>query len=220
MSESLPLENQEIEKQLSCPDGENGIEMGQLMNETNIGMTKSSIESLDLKDQNKILELGHGNCDHLNLILNSKKEVAYYGLEISETMYSEAKSLNKNTSAKFHLYDGINIPFEDNSFDRIMTVNTIYFWSDYEALLNEIERVLKPGGSFILTYADESFMKNLPFVGNRFRLFNKNKIQDLISSKSNLEIAEFKDYNDQMTSKLGDRVSRHYTVAKIKKIVL
>jgi ubiquinone/menaquinone biosynthesis C-methylase UbiE len=42
------------------------------------------------------------------------------------------------------------IPFEDESFDRILTVHTIYFWPDPERGLREILRVLKRGGRLVL----------------------------------------------------------------------
>ena len=55
----------ELENQLSCPSGLNGIEIGTRMNTSNFEMTKKSIDALDLEDRNSVLELGHGNCGHL-----------------------------------------------------------------------------------------------------------------------------------------------------------
>lgn len=78
-----------------------------------------------------VLELGHGNCEYLPYILKKEKELIYSSLEISKTM----QLLSQNTFtdfvtlrvAKFDLYNGKNIPYAKNSFDRIFTVNTIYF---------------------------------------------------------------------------------------------
>jgi len=211
-------EIREIERQLSSPSGENGIEVGKKMNASNIGMTKSSIQFLDLKDGNSVLELGHGNCGHLELILEASSGIKYFGLEVSETMFKEARNLNSNGQAEFKLYDGQKIPFPNNFFNRIMTVNTIYFWSNLEELMNEIERTLKPDGIFILTYADKKFMQNLPFVGEKFKLFDKGDIQELVK-KSDLKIIDFKNEIDEVESKTGDKVLRKYTIVKMKKVI-
>ncbi|MHC0443676.1 class I SAM-dependent methyltransferase, partial [Flavobacterium sp. 3-210] len=80
-------------------------------------------------------------------------------------MFQEARKINRNfvsqKQAFFSLYDGNKIPFEDETFDKVFTVNTIYFWQKPEDLLSEIYRVLKPNGNFCLTFAEEDFMKKL-----------------------------------------------------------
>ncbi len=206
----------EVEKQLSCPSGLNGVEMGKKMNETNIGMTRNSIQLLDLKDENCVLELGHGNCGHLHLILEAANRLKYFGLEVSVTMWEEAEKKSSNTHAKFRLYNGQLIPYSNNHFDRILTVNTIYFWPEPEVLLSEIERTLKDDGVFVLTYGDKSFMKDLPYVKERFRLYDKDDIRGLVKS-SNLKIIDFVDKTDEVKSKTGDMVRRNYTIVRMKR---
>src|SRR5690606_16036994 len=149
-----------LEKQLSCPNGDKGVEVGKMMSASNIGMTLNTITCLNLQDNQDVLELGHGNCGHLETLLNSAQNIRYYGLEISKTMYAEAQQVNEkfisNRQANFTLYDGTIIPFQDNYFNCVMSVNTIYFWSNPDALLREIERVLKIGGCCVLTFAEKS----------------------------------------------------------------
>ena len=86
-------ELQELASQLKCPNGIKGVEVADLMNETNISMTLHSIDRLNLLDNDSILELGHGNCAHLPYVLQQKKNLTYHGLEISELMYKEAKRI-------------------------------------------------------------------------------------------------------------------------------
>ena len=40
--------------------------------------------------------------------------------------------------ADFKLYNGLEIPFKDQLFDHVLSVNTLYFWEDARLLLNEI----------------------------------------------------------------------------------
>ncbi len=166
----------ELAKQLGNPEGEIGIEVANMMNTTNIGMTKHAIESLNLYKNDVFLELGHGNCGHLSFLMEQAENLKYFGLEISELMQQEAINSNQNyienNSARFELYNGTEIPFDNESFDKIFTVNTLYFWQKPDLLLQEIKRVLKPNGIFALTFADKSFMEKLPFTAHGFKLYN------------------------------------------------
>src|SRR5690606_12381966 len=99
---------QEIENQLSHPSGIQGIEMADMMNETNIEMTLQTIKALNISHNKSVLELGHGNCGHLPEILKQADNISYTGLEISETMQQEAMRKNKDYlseySIEFKLY--------------------------------------------------------------------------------------------------------------------
>ncbi|WP_116790306.1 class I SAM-dependent methyltransferase [Flavobacterium psychrotrophum] len=220
--QQIPSEQElkEIARQLSCPQGEAGIAMGENMNLNNIGMTRASITALQLKGGESVLELGHGNCGHLETLLSAGDGITYQGLEISAEMQQAAQQ--KNTAAvaediaHFDLYDGTTISFEDNRFDMIFTVNTIYFWEDAPALLTEIARVLKPNGKCIITFADKSFMEQLPFTQYGFNLFDKGRFSALIE-ESPLQVADFIDKDEWVTSKSGQEVNRHFIVALLNK---
>jgi len=80
-------ELKELESQLNCPTGEKGKEIAKEMNNSNIDMTIASIEAIKIKDNNIILEIGHGNCGHLNEVLKQAENIHFFGLEISETMF-------------------------------------------------------------------------------------------------------------------------------------
>jgi len=209
-----------IEKQLSCPSGDMGIEVGERMNASNMGMTLNTLKVLGIQDGHIVLELGHGNCGHLENLLNSAKDISYIGLEVSELMYQEAQRINHaflaHNQASFALYDGEHIPYPDNHFDRILTVNTLYFWKNPPIFFRELERVLKPDGICVLTFALKSFMKQLAFVGERFTLFDQEDIRSLVKGTS-LKAIEFVNHTDHVISKSGEEVDRHYTMAKLQK---
>lgn len=207
-------ELQAIASQLKHPSGEKGIEMGNMMNETNINMTKHSIQNLNISKENTILELGHGNGGHVEFLFEQADNLKYYGLEMSELMFQEARQTNRNfvsqKQAFFSLYDGNIIPFENESFDKIYTVNTIYFWQEPEKLLLEIYRVLKSNGNFCLTFAEEDFMKTLPFTQFEFKLYSTEKAEELIG-KSSFKIVYKETRIEKIKSKTGELVDRAFT---------
>lgn len=213
-------ELQTIASQLKHPTGEKGIEMGNMMNETNINMTKNSIQNLNISSENRILELGHGNAGHVAFLFEQAEKLKYYGLEMSKLMFQEARQINRNfvsqKQAFFSLYDGNTIPFEDGLFDKIFTVNTIYFWQKPEGLLSEIYRVLKSNGTFCVTFAEEDFMKTLPFTQFEFELYSTQKVKDLIK-KSDFKIVYTETQTEQVKSKTGELVDRAFTTIVLEK---
>ncbi len=208
----------ELQNQLSNPSGEKGKEVAKKMHESNFSMTKATIDCLNIQPKNTILELGHGNCEHLPYILNKEKELIYSGLEISKTM----QLLSQNTFtdfvtlrvANFDLYDGKNIPYAKNSFDRIFTVNTIYFWENPKIFLMQIAKILKPNGKFVITFADRNFMKTLPFVQQKFTLYNETIIKQLIE-KTPFSIHKITKNTEKVVSKSNENVIRKYLIVEL-----
>lgn len=208
-----------LAQNLAHPQGEKGIEIGEMMNETNIGMTLESIQTLLIEDNEHILEIGHGNAGHVRNILNKAIDVKYTGIDISETMHHEAIKLNKDfeNHAEFVLYEGAELPFKDKTFDKIFTVNTIYFWEKPTDFLNEIYRVLKDNGTFVLTFGQRDFMKKLPFTQFGFTLYNTDEMEETVS-KSYFKRMKISERQEEVKSKTGEEtLTRNYTILTIKK---
>lgn len=208
-----------LAQNLANPQGEKGKEIGEMMNATNIGMTLESIKTLLIEDDEHILEIGHGNAGHLKSILNIANNLKYTGIDISETMQNEAKDLNKEfkDQADFVLYEGKKLPFEDEVFDKIFTVNTVYFWEEPVEYLNEIYRVLKDKGTFVLTFGQRNFMEKLPFTQFDFTLYNTNEMEVTVS-KSRFKRMKISEKEEEVKSKTGNEtITRNYTVLTIKK---
>ncbi|MGM9476520.1 class I SAM-dependent methyltransferase [Pedobacter sp. GSP4] len=204
-----------IAKQLACPEGEHGIKTGEMMHASNIGMTSAAIEALCLKNNDTVLEIGHGNGGHIAQLLSKAENLKYFGADISITIIAEAEKINhdfiSHGKVEFALTDGNNLPFDDNQFDKIFTVNTIYFWSAPIQYLKQIKDVLKPNGLFVLCFAAKTFMEKLPFTPYGFTLYTPKTVKSL------LESAGFKTENtieklEQVQSKTGERVERKYYI--------
>lgn len=219
MHEKNP-ELQELEQQLSHPSGAKGIEIADMMNATNIGMTRASILQLNPGNGMAVLELGHGNAGHLGYLLEQAPGLRYTGLEISADMQAEARKRNpsnvENGTARFELYDGEKIPFDNAAFDRMFAVNCVYFWPEPEALLQEVHRVLKPGGLAAITFAHKDFMERLPFVGDRFRLYGHDEFTAMIG-RTPFRIDHLHTQLEAVRTKTGDLVERYFTVGVLRR---
>lgn len=206
----------QLASQLSCPKNTEGIEVANMMHESNIGMTRAAITALQITDGDLILELGHGSCKHLPEILEKAPNTSYYGLEISELMQKQATEANviatNANRASFHLYNGQKIPFSDHTFHKILTVNTIYFWENPEKFIKEIYRVLKPGGLFAISFADKDFMESLPFTAYGFDLYSKEMVYNL-AEIAGFKIKDITSFTEKIKSKTGEEVERLFYVA-------
>jgi SAM-dependent methyltransferase len=205
----------ELAKQLSCPSGKNGLAVAQQMNKSNISMTLATIEELDLTDGQFVLELGHGNGDHLDIIFHQALDLHYFGLEVSKLMKEAAEHNNNaflaNGWATFFLYDGLKLPFDEDTFDVIFTVNTIYFWMSPIQLLNDIHRVLKKEGLCYITFAQKKFMQGLSFTKNEFIMYDNNDIEALVS-KTPFKLIDIINKSEKVKSKTGEVVERDYAI--------
>lgn len=213
MNDMEENELRELSEQLMHPNGEKGIEVANMMNETNRGMTVNSIDNLRLKGGESVLEIGHGNAGHLNYLFEKAPELIYKGIDISELMVREATRINEFSvnkgNAEFIHYNGKDIPAKDGSFDAVFTVNTVYFWKNSDGFIAEIARVMKSGGNFALTFAEASFMEKLPFTKFNFTLYSIEKVTRLIE-KSGLKVAKVDIQKEEVRSKAGDVIERKF----------
>lgn len=211
---------EEIAQQLSCPSGEMGIATGERMNRSNLNMTKRGFDILAIANNDTVLEIGPGNAVQADAVVNAAEGVRYVGVDISETMIQEAQRRNTglvaSNQASFVLSDGQTMPFADNSFDKILTVNTVYFWQDPVSYIAEIYRVLKPGGRFALVFADKGFMDKLPFTQYGFQTYDKSMAINLLQSAP-FSLEAILEEIDHTIGNLGHPVERPIIIALAKK---
>lgn len=172
--------------QLRHPHGTMGKEVGERMNKGNRLMNLEAIHQLQPSGTDRILEIGMGNGFFVGDILSENKEVKYFGCDSSTSMVEESILLNdrwiKNGQADFVTGEAQNLPFENNFFDKIFTVNTIYFWDDKNAVLTDISRTLKKNGLLIIALRPEWVMKTLPVTKYGFEFFTVESVSKLLAS--------------------------------------
>lgn len=212
-------ELQELARQLRCPDGNNGLKVAEMMNFTNSNIIHKAIDSLYLNNNDTILEIGPGNGIHVKDILNVASNLDYYGIDISETMITEASKLNADfENVSFSLTDGDHIPFSESQFDKIFTCNTIYFWKNPPQYASEIARVLKPNGLVTIGFIPESTMRKIPFAKYGFTLYTIETVTDVMES-AGLNVIYANTDTEMVMSNSGEQIEREYVILTAKKSV-
>ena len=121
------------------------------------------------KDTLKILDVGTGpGFFTINLSL-AGHEVC--GIDVTKEMLSHARENAKayGTVADFVQYDGVNVPFEDETFDLVISRNVVWNLEKPIDSMKEWKRVLKKGGRILYfdsewyyyLYDDEAMRRHL-----------------------------------------------------------
>lgn len=176
---------QQIAAQLRKPHGEDGLKTAEWMNKGNLNIHRNTLSILNTKADDNILEIGMGNGFHVKDILSIHPNIQYTGCDFSELMVEESKKLNADWisrgKANFIFSDATSLPFANNSFNKIFTINTIYFWEDKIAVLSEIKRVLQPKGELIIAFRPKHFTEKYPFIKYGFNQFSLDDVVKLLS---------------------------------------
>jgi ubiquinone/menaquinone biosynthesis C-methylase UbiE len=173
-----------IAEQLRKPSGDLGKQIGENMNASNALINALTIDLLQIKENDIVLELGMGNGKFVNEILSKNNSVKYIGRDFSDVMVAEAKRLNAHwiETGRAKFYEGVadTLSFDQKTFSKILTVNTIYFWQQPEIELREIRRVLKDDGVFAISIRTKETMLRLPFTRFDFTLYNEEELKTLL----------------------------------------
>lgn len=93
----------------------------------------------------KLLDSGCGKMPYREYILKHSDVTEYIGLDIENSL-----TYDKTIKPDF-FWDGKTMPFDDNSFDCILSTEVMEHCSDFNTYIQENIRVLKPGGYMFFT---------------------------------------------------------------------
>jgi len=210
-------EQEELAGQLRCPSGERGIAIAQNMDFTNANIIEHTIDSIEVADNDHVLEIGPGNGSHVWKVLEKAANVHYQGVDISETMVDEAEKLNAGVAnVFFRLSDGTSLPFEGERFDKIFTTNTIYFWEEPTQYAAELFRAVKQGGLLSIGYIPKRIMEHIPFTRHGFTLYDEEAVR-YIMVNAGFEIVNELTGKEIIKGPHGEDIEREFVITVARK---
>jgi ubiquinone/menaquinone biosynthesis C-methylase UbiE len=142
------------------PRGVLGRLGGVIMARMNRDAAEQVIEMLDVRPNDKVLEVGFGPGVAIQLLLDRVPAGSVAGVDQSQEMVRQAATRNADAlrSRKVDLRYGSveRLPFADETFDKALAINSMQAWPDPRAGLQEIRRVLKRGGMVALGFTVNS----------------------------------------------------------------
>ncbi|MCL2371309.1 methyltransferase domain-containing protein [Candidatus Saccharibacteria bacterium] len=114
-------------------------------NESDVMYQVDKIASL-IKPGDSILELGFGQGANLFALAEDYKDVDFTGVDLFPTY---KKNSHENVKLLKQNYEDLS-RFSDESFDVVFAIETLVHSSHKEKIFKQVNRILKPGGYFIV----------------------------------------------------------------------
>jgi ubiquinone/menaquinone biosynthesis C-methylase UbiE len=141
--------------QFAHPEGWVGRFVGVILALKNRQRNAWAISLLDIQPDDQVLEIGFGPGQAIQEVAKVTPNGFVTGIDLSDVMVAQASKRNAAAirSGRVFLQKGAEspLPFEDNKFNKVFAVNSMQFWSNPIAGLEEVRRVLKPGGRVVIT---------------------------------------------------------------------
>ncbi|GJL64136.1 MAG: SAM-dependent methyltransferase [Nitrospirales bacterium] len=114
----------------------------------------TSLLELDRNTKYKVLDIGCGQGDLLGQLSSSMDSESYLvGIDEAEHLVESAKESYPNL--EFHREKFTDsLSFKDDSFEIVLSVDTLECIPNKSALISEIHRILTPGGKIVIAHWD------------------------------------------------------------------
>jgi ubiquinone/menaquinone biosynthesis C-methylase UbiE len=143
-----------------------------------------TIDLLDINPSHHVLEIGFGGGSGIAQLAKRLTTGVVSGVDLSPDLVRSAQRRFRPEIAagrvSLQFGDVSHLPFSEAVFDRVFTINTIYFWPDPEQGMAEIYRVLKPGGKAAVSIRSREKMEQHSVTKYNFRLFSGSDVADLM----------------------------------------
>jgi arsenite methyltransferase len=153
MPEKLPTSDDRLQQEFNrwANEGE-----GEKMERHHLDITEKTIRLMGLRPGERVLDLGCGAGWATRLLarlVNDGPEGygQVVGLDVSDEMIRHARSASKDFDNVLYVCGSAQqIPWEENFFDKVLSVESFYYYPDQERALAELFRVMAPHGRLFI----------------------------------------------------------------------
>ena len=160
---------------------------------------KNAARVIDPKKDDKYLEIGFGSGIFIKRYISHVLKIS--GIDHSDDMVQLASEMNKNLvdvgKAEFKQGNASVLPWADNEFTVVTAIETFFFLHEVEKVLNEIFRVLQPGGRVVIEMAynkDDGVNHQRVIKKISLRLYSGEEMKKLLTNAgfSNIVISYYR----------------------------
>lgn len=128
---------------------------GEEMEHHHISITEQALERMGLKPGDRVLDLGCGAGWASRLLARKVADTAnpgqVVGIDISDEMVRRARAASRDfDNLMFVVGAADHIPWEENFFTHVLSVESFYYYPDQDRVLNDLFRVMAPQGKLFI----------------------------------------------------------------------
>jgi len=124
------------------------------MNRRHSRVTEWGLKHVSIQKHDTILDVGCGGGRTVARLAAVATEGKTYGVDYSEASVAASQRANRKwiAAGRVEILPGSvsHLPFPDQMFDLVTAIETHYYWPDLNTDMQEVLRVLKPGGALII----------------------------------------------------------------------
>jgi ubiquinone/menaquinone biosynthesis C-methylase UbiE len=147
------------------------------------------LRQFEITKDARVLDVGCGGGKNIARMLRQAHDGNVCGLDYSSVSVEQSRKLNSKAvlSGRGLIKEGSvsAIPWPDGIFDVVTAFETIFFWPDILNDLQEVNRVLKPGGTFLI----RSELTESPITKSSFYQYFVKTLDMKLYSSGELETA-------------------------------
>jgi ubiquinone/menaquinone biosynthesis C-methylase UbiE len=121
---------------------------GEEMEEHHLPIVLPTLALMRVEPRDRVLDVGCGTGWLPRRLASELTEERVVGMDVSDEMIQRARAASAGIGNLTFVVGGVDrIPWEDDFFTKVISVESAYYWPDPGRGIQEIFRVLGPGGS-------------------------------------------------------------------------
>ena len=129
---------------------------GEKMENHHLNITEKTLRQMNLRPGERVLDLGCGSGWATRLLARLVADGPegfgqVVGVDISDEMIRQARAASKEFDNVMYVWgSATQIPWEENFFDKMLSVESFYYYPDQDRALAELFRVMAPKGRMFI----------------------------------------------------------------------